>query len=127
MCLARRDLTDRWYLEQVRAPLLSRPPSVRVPLLISPSRVREQEPTLYTETHCESTNRERNGYLYALPATGTRNLLAINSEQEPRRFQATTITALRAPGSRPDHSYRPRGDLVDAPGAGPTHCQSLTS
>lgn len=55
---------------------------VRVSPLISLYRVREQKPRLYAETHCNLPNRERNGYLYALLVTATRNLLAIDRVQE---------------------------------------------
>lgn len=55
---------------------------VRVSPLISLYRVREQKPRLYAETHCDLANRERNGYLYALLVTATRNLLAIDKVQE---------------------------------------------
>lgn len=55
---------------------------VRVSPLISLYRVREQKPRLYAETHCDLANRERNGYLYALLVTATRNLLAIDRVQE---------------------------------------------
>ena len=96
--LARRDLTDRWYLEQVRIGRARTSASpvertyvrtyVREPMCESTfanftvACVREQKPRSYAETHCEPANRERNGYLYALLVTATRNLLVIDRVQE---------------------------------------------
>ena len=98
MYLARRDLTDRWYLEQVRIGRARTSASpvertyvrtyVREPMCESTfanftvACVREQKPRSYAETHCEPANRERNGYLYALLVTATRNLLVIDRVQE---------------------------------------------